>query len=574
MRQFAIFAGLLASTAAAQSGYGSSNSSSSSLPIVDLGYQLHQASLYNASGQYLNFSNVRYAAPPVGALRWQPPQPPAVNRSVIQTGTANICPQANPAWGLIADEFLPLYLSGNQTVFNTSSFPSTSSNSSSSFPVQDPRSTEDCLSLDVVVPEKIFNARGSGYGAPVLVWIYGGGYTAGSKSDSGNPAGLLARSESDNADGVIYVSMNYRLGAFGWLSGPTFQSNGTANLGLYDQRFALEWVQQYIHLFGGDPTRVTVLGESAGGGSIMHQITAFGGNKGPAPFAQAVPQSPGFMPIVSANQQETIFNTFLSLLNVSTLEEARQLPYEALQVANVIQVGEAAYGGFVYGPVVDGVFAPALPGQLLLSGQYDKSLRVMVGHNADEGLLFTSPFVQNQSAFEEFVLADLPTVAALPATLSYIVNELYPPIFDGSQAQNYTNQIARTSAIVSELIFTCNTYYLDKAFSNATHSYLFAVFPAIHGQDIQYTYYTGAGQPQLSASAEGGGVTAPLIAIALQEYITAFAETGTPNEAGVPFFPIYGNNATVQVLNVTGISEAVDPAANARCDYWQKALYY
>ena len=98
-------------------------------------------------------------------------------------------------------------------------------------------------------------------------WIYGGGYTTGSKDY--NPAGLIERGE----DGVIYVSLNYRLGAFGWLAGPTFQSNGTANAGLYDQRLALEWVQQYIHLFGGDPNRVTVFGESAGGGSIMHQIT-------------------------------------------------------------------------------------------------------------------------------------------------------------------------------------------------------------------------------------------------------------------------------------------------------------
>jgi len=72
---------------------------------------------------------------------------------------------------------------------------------------------------------------------------------------------------------VIFVSLNYRLGAFGWLSGPTFQEDGEANAGLWDQRFALEWVQKYICQFGGDPNRVTVVGESAGGGSIMHQIT-------------------------------------------------------------------------------------------------------------------------------------------------------------------------------------------------------------------------------------------------------------------------------------------------------------
>jgi carboxylesterase type B len=148
--------------------------------------------------------------------------------------------------------------------------------------------SEDCLFLDVVVPKGIFNSNKQ---HPVLVWIYGGGYTAGSKSGSGNPAGLLERSQADNSSGVIYVAMNYRLGAMGWLSGPTFQENATANAGLYDQRFALDWVQQNIHLFGGklmrpcfieiplsdletgDPTNVTVLGESAGAGSIMHQIT-------------------------------------------------------------------------------------------------------------------------------------------------------------------------------------------------------------------------------------------------------------------------------------------------------------
>ena len=168
--------------------------------------------------------------------------------------------------------------------FNLTTASSNSSAASSTGPAQ----SEDCLFLDVVVPEGIFNSNEQ---HPVLVWIYGGGYTAGSKSGSGNPAGLLERSQMDNSSGVIYVAMNYRLGAMGWLSGPTFQENGTANAGLYDQRFALEWVQQNIHLFGGelmkpcvsshyqsdtvtgDPKNVTVFGESAGGGSIMHQIT-------------------------------------------------------------------------------------------------------------------------------------------------------------------------------------------------------------------------------------------------------------------------------------------------------------
>jgi carboxylesterase type B len=85
----------------------------------------------------------------------------------------------------------------------------------------------------------------------VLVWIHGGGYTASHKSSQFNPAGLLAKSRNNDNSGVVFVSINYRLGAFGWLSGPTFQEDGVANVGLYDQRLALEWVQSEISKFGG-----------------------------------------------------------------------------------------------------------------------------------------------------------------------------------------------------------------------------------------------------------------------------------------------------------------------------------
>lgn len=104
----------------------------------------------------------------------------------------------------------------------------------------------------------------------LLVWIHGGGYVQGSKTNDGNPAGLIKASN----DSLIFVAINYRLGAFGWLSGPGFQKGGgVSNAALYDQRFALQWVQDHIADFGGDVSRVTVMGESAGGGSIMHQIT-------------------------------------------------------------------------------------------------------------------------------------------------------------------------------------------------------------------------------------------------------------------------------------------------------------
>ena len=264
-------------------------SANSALPIVDLGYQLQQASSFNVSfflsltstlpepskltnvqqaGGFYNFSNIRYAAPPVGNLRFAPPQTPTTNRSKVDNGsTGRICPQASPSWEITAGIFVTDILLS--IPFN----PSSSIPTPTATPKPDPRTSEDCLFLDVFVPRQVFESAGLGYGAPVLVWIYGGGYTNGEKALY-NPAGLLAASGNASNGEIIYVAMNYRLGAFGWLSGPSFQAEGgAANAGLLDQRFSLEWVQQYIGLFGGDKNRVTIMGESAGGGSVMHQIT-------------------------------------------------------------------------------------------------------------------------------------------------------------------------------------------------------------------------------------------------------------------------------------------------------------
>lgn len=224
------------------------------------------------TGEFYNFTNIRYAAPPTGELRFRAPQPPSTDRSVIQTGEqGRVCPQGTPAWMATAIAFLTNYTQG--LPFNATEYarnPQTPVNQ-----VPDPRTSEDCLFLDVVVPKNVFEARSSEPGAPVLVWIHGGGFTTGSKDSFGNPAGLLQRARTDNSsEEMIYVALNYRLGALGWSAGPTLQTDGTANAGLLDQQFALRWVKSHIRKFGGDPNRITVIGESSGAGSILHHITA------------------------------------------------------------------------------------------------------------------------------------------------------------------------------------------------------------------------------------------------------------------------------------------------------------
>ncbi|KAL1306319.1 hypothetical protein AAFC00_005040 [Neodothiora populina] len=546
-------------------------STNNTLPVVDLGYARHQAAFYNSTGEFYNFSNIRYGAPPVGNLRWQLPQPPASNRSVVETGSqGRICSQASAAWLQVSGPFVQQYLAG-QTIFNASSFPI----SSTSVPSIDPRETEDCLFLDVVVPKDILDTGDDGYGAPVLVWIHGGGYALGSKTDSGGPSGLLARSRTGGRQGVIFVSLNYRLGAFGFLGGFDVQSNGTANAGLYDQRLALKWIQDNIHLFGGDPNRVTVFGESAGGGSILAQITAFGGRQGRAPFAQALLQSPAFEPYVSSQQQEQIAKTYLSNLNVSTIDEARQLSYSDLYTANVMSLGSSEYGRFIFGPSVDGDLIPDVPGRLLARGLFDDNLRIMTAHNSEEGILFTSPFQQNNSEFEALVKRSLPDVTAFPEILSYLTETLYPPIFNDSSKTSYTSQVGRAALFNSELLFTCNAYYASKAFSKSAHSYLFSTSSGIHSADVPYSFYTGNGEPQPSAAASAfGGVIHPRTALVLQGYITEFALTGHPNSKSLPYLPRYGHNATMMVMNGTTFDLGADPAANVRCDWLQQGRYY
>lgn len=167
------------------------------------------------------------------------------------------------------------------------------------------------------------------------------------------------------------------------------------------------------------------MGISAGGGSIYHQITAYGGHGHRSPFQQAILQSPGWI-AVDEGQQEATLQQFLGLLNVNTIEEARKLPSEKLISANAYQVAvKSGYGTSTYGPVVDGDFTPDLPSRLMLKGEFDHSVKVMVGHNTNEGLVFTSPTALSETGYSSFIKQVFPEIR--PEVSEYITKVLYPP---------------------------------------------------------------------------------------------------------------------------------------------------
>jgi carboxylesterase type B len=240
--------------------------------------------------------------------------------------------------------------------------------------------------------------------------------------------------------------------------------------------------------------------------------------------------------------------------------------------ANYFQIYNSFYGTFTYGPVTDGSFVPDQPLHLLAVGDFDRRVKVMVGHNADEGLAFTPPNADNATVWSEFLANTLPL--ASKSTLNYITNTLYPPVYDGSQG--YTNAVGRGAKAISELIFTCNTFYLDEAYSGRTYAYEFAVPPALHGQDVGWTYFTGnEATPNAKPSPFNPyAVTNVTVAIALQKFITSFAERGVPEAmGGVPRFVPYGKDARVEILNQTSISIGHDDVSKKRCQWWQSGAF-
>jgi carboxylesterase type B len=248
---------------------------------------------------------------------------------------------------------------------------------------------------------------------------------------------------------MIYVATNYRLGGFGFLAGPDVD----ANAGLLDQRLALEWVQKYIHIFGGSAKNVTVMGESAGAGSILCQLLAHGGVNSSSLFSQAIMQSPAVDTVVPQN----IYNDFLAVLNVTTIQQARELSSADIIAKNAIFLESQDYNVSPFGPVEDGSFLQDSPIRALAKGVLDKGVNIIASHTSFEGSFFFDPNVKTEDEFKQWILRSLPAITN--DTAVYLAEQLYPAVYDGSLG--YVDMDSRQMSLWGEAVIDCTFVLLQ-----------------------------------------------------------------------------------------------------------------
>ncbi|KAI1464806.1 alpha/beta-hydrolase [Daldinia caldariorum] len=479
-------------------------------PSVDLGYEVRRGSM-NKTGDYYIFNNIPYAQQPVGELRFSKPVPIVQSQGVPAHGHGNddvvMCPQAYPQWliDLMAkrigvDKKRIASLLNNQL-----------------------GQTEACLVLDVYVPANIFD-EGPAANASVLVWIHGDGFTYGSKNLYDNPASLIARSQKICPQGTI-------------LSG----GDVTPNLGLYDQRQALDWIQKYIVLFGGGPGRVTVMGESAGAASIVHQLTAFDGSKA-SPFLKAIIQSPGFQWNIDlrGNYLRTLVEASkLVGYEIDSVSQLRKLPVDLLQAINQATVTLAPMGTFGFGPGPDGSFVTDIPQKLIYKGKFDRTVQLLLSHTSHESVPFL-PNITTAADLRLYVKQNMPTTSKKTVNFMLESRRLYPNVMNGTYPWR----------------------------TNDTFNLVFTHPPGWYADDVPYVFFNGDTNTLHSGYKVDQG-----LATQLQDYIVSFAQTGNPNSvSNRPHFQKYGPNSTVLELGSQGFRIGTDDLKGERCRWLQQAM--
>ncbi|MCK7596452.1 carboxylesterase family protein [Microbulbifer sp. CAU 1566] len=477
-----------------------------------------------SASNMLSFRGIPYARPPVGALRFAPPQPVEEHSGVLAAvNFGPNCPQAGGVMGGASD-------------------------------------SEDCLFLNVYTPE-------NSESLPVMVWIHGGAFISGSGGEAYDPARLVA-------EDMVVVTLNYRLGAFGFLAHPalTAEQNGFSGAyGLLDQKLALEWVQENIAEFGGDPDKVTIFGESAGGHSVLSLIAS---PHTAGLFHKAIVQSGAYLP------------TQLSLGTAEQLGEVAFTPctdtecLRALSVSEILTLQEGLTDGTGVNPNYGSELLPQDSIESALASGNFQAVPVLMGSNLDEYTLFVgidalsgvSPPTADQYHGEIGALIGQPTDSPVVAGIA----RFYPlELYAGNVWQ-------AMGAIGTDAVFACNALRQATQLSTlvTTYAYEFAdreapvaILPfrpeglelgASHAFEIPYIWGS-------EAAFRTRGATDAQLALSnrMIRYWTRFARSGDPNGGSDAHWPAFElEDQLIRLGGDSAFTNESDFTSDHRCGLW------
>jgi para-nitrobenzyl esterase len=477
------------------------------------------------------FLGIPYAAPPVGALRWKPPAAPqkwTATRTTTQFGPS--CPQTAGPFGQASQN-------------------------------------EDCLYINVYTPP-VGPLGGALRSDPVMVWLHPGAFSVGEGSDF-DPSKLVARA-------TVVVTLNYRLGALGFLSHPALTAEGSGssgNYGLMDQQAALRWVQKNIAQFGGNPNKVTIFGQSAGGVSVHAHMVA---PSSAGLFQQAIAQSADYaLTLPTLAQAEAQGTAYASAVGCSSQDAAC---LRGVSVATLL--ANQSPSPVAYLPKVDGQLLPMSIDAAFATGQFNQ-VSVIEGSAHDEYRLFIATLFTfqgtpvNATTYPSLIAAVLQLPAAAAQQVVPLVMAQYP-------LANYSSGELALGAVGTDAAFACNTQAAAQLLAQRVPTWRYefddpdapqiylppAGFPygAYHGSELLYLFdVRRTTNAQLTADQQ------QLSDVMVRNW-TNFARLGNPNALQLPLWPRYQPPQTDRVqLLVSPQPQAYTGtafSADHKCAFW------
>ena len=493
-----------------------STSSSPTVEVVNGTYY----GLYNPTYNQDLFLGMPYAQPPVGDLRLHVPE--SLNTS--WSGTYNATEYSPECIGYGSDD----WVLGNYV-------------------------SEDCLTINVVRPSGVQ----AGNDLPVAVWIHGGGFFEGGSSDPRyNLSFILQQGVAMNKP-FVAVSMNYRLAQWGFLFSQEILNAGATNLGLRDQRLALHWVQENINAFGGDPSKVTIWGESAGAFSVGSHFVAYGG-RDDGLFRGGIQESGGAPlggPIPNVTTSQPAYDAIVNATNCTsasdTLACLRTVPSSVLSNIFNASITEATS----FSPIIDNDFLTGSPTLQLRNGQFVRA-PLLTGTNFDEGGSFGQTGINTTAQFLSYILSSTPNMDnATAVTLAALYPDIpeigIPATLHGrpppSEVGAYGYQWKRSAAYTGDVIMHAQRRLSNQIWAQynlSSWSYHWNVLVngvsplrgAMHFQEVAFVFHNIQGQGYENAVAVDPFAnepdTFPRLSNVMSRMWVSFITEGDPNGNG------------------------------------------